>query len=105
MLVGGYQMFCTRLSTTTLVLLCGYALAPMAASTFGRPGAIDLAPALVPFAVLIAASGAAWLLSGPRPIARAAGIGLLVLIPVQFAIFHQQALGAARVTTTGPAHP
>ena len=104
MLAGGSQMISEGLSPTSLVLVCGYLLAPMSASTFGEPDAIGRALALVPCAVLIAARGATWLISAPVPILRAAGIALLLLVPVQFAFFHHESLAAppAAITKQGP---
>lgn len=104
MLAGGYQMMTARLPVTRLVLFGGYALAPLAACTFGEADAIGRAPALLAFAVLIGAAGADWLVSAPRTLTRAAGIGLLALVPVQFAWFHHQSVAnsPARTTVSDP---
>lgn len=105
MLAGGYRMISSRISPTSFLLLGGYAVAPLAASSFGEADAIGRASALLVFAVLIAASGAAWLVLAPKGLVRAAGIGLLALIPVQFAYFHRGPAGVSPVATARPANP
>lgn len=79
----------TAARATTLLLVGGLAIAPMAASTLGEAHNIGQALTILPFAVLSAGLGVESLLGSTSGTARrTAGLALLALVPVQFAFFY-----------------
>ncbi len=84
---------------TSVLLLVGLLVAPLAAATFGENHTIDRALPLAPFMALAAAFGVDAVATMGRPWWRAVGIVLFLLIPVQFAVFGVDYLTRYRVET------
>jgi 4-amino-4-deoxy-L-arabinose transferase-like glycosyltransferase len=78
-----------RREPMALVLLAGFLLAPVPASLVGERYAAQRALLLMPFGVLIAAHGAAWLARRPSRLARAVVIVLLAAMPISFTAFYR----------------
>jgi 4-amino-4-deoxy-L-arabinose transferase-like glycosyltransferase len=78
------------------VLLLGFVTAPLAALLVPEPGAIIRSVELMPFGILLATIGLDDLWSAKRQVARCVAIGLLVLMPVQFALFVHDYFGDYR---------
>jgi 4-amino-4-deoxy-L-arabinose transferase-like glycosyltransferase len=86
--LGLIQLSTRRRTPASLVILLGFALAPVAAClTVLEPYASDRELVLLPFGVLIAAFGAERLLAVRTRSGRLAAIGLLALIPLHFVFF------------------
>jgi hypothetical protein len=86
--LGLLQLSTRRRTPASVVILLGFALAPVAAClTVLEPYASDRELVLLPFGVLIAAFGAERLLATRTRSVRLAAIGLLVLIPLHFVFF------------------
>lgn len=71
-----------------VLLLIGFAVGPLAASTFGENHAIGRALVMIPFAAIIATFGVDALWSSNSRWGRLAAAALLILVPLQFAFFH-----------------
>jgi hypothetical protein len=71
----------------TTVLLGGLVIAPVPATLLGERYAIQRELVVLPFAVLIATFGAAFLMRHQLRVVRLAGAFLLLAVPVQFAYF------------------
>jgi 4-amino-4-deoxy-L-arabinose transferase-like glycosyltransferase len=96
--IGVYAILKRRQPTTLLVLL-GFAVSPLAAVAVGEV-MINRALVMVPFAVVIAAVGIEYLLTSAGRTWRAAAIALLVLAPLQCAGVYVDYLTAYRVRSS-----
>lgn len=86
-----------RRSWVSLVLLAGLLSAPVAATLRGAPYAIERTMALLPFVVLISASGLALLWESRHMSAHVLAALLLVAQPVQFLSFYRDYLSGYRI--------
>jgi 4-amino-4-deoxy-L-arabinose transferase-like glycosyltransferase len=86
--VGVFQIVSQRRTWPYVVMLAGFASAPLAACLVDEPGAIDRELEVLPFGVLLATAGIEYLVSVRCRVIRAAGWGLLALIPIHFAYFY-----------------
>jgi 4-amino-4-deoxy-L-arabinose transferase-like glycosyltransferase len=96
---GAYRIIRQSAPATSVLLLVGLLVAPLAAATFGENHTIDRALPLAPFMALAAAFGVDALATMGRPWWRAVGIVLFLLIPLQFAVFGADYLTRYRVET------
>ena len=80
------------------ILLLGFATAPLAAVLVPEAGAINRAVEIMPFAILLATVGLESLWSGEArcPI-RLVAVGLVALMPIQFALFAHDYFGDYRL--------
>src|SRR3954451_23222555 len=86
--LGFIQMTTVRRTPVSLVVLLGFALAPVAAClTVLEPYASDRELVVLPFGVLIAAFGAERLTAMRAPATRAVGIAVLALLPLHALFF------------------
>ena len=76
------------------VMLCGFALAPLAASTFSEPGAAGRALGALPFGVLVSAAGVQYLFGHRLRVMRLSLVCVLLLLPVQFYRFYHDYFAA-----------
>lgn len=76
------------------VLIAGLLLAPVPAAVSGQSGMIQRALFMLPFVALISGAGFAALWESRRQAWRYAAVALLVVTPVQFAVFYWDFLGA-----------
>ena len=81
-----------RLPAAWIVML-GFFTAPVAVSIVGTRYLIQRELYVLPFGVLMATFGAAWLLARPNRMVRIAAIALLVSAPLQFVTFYRDYLG------------
>jgi 4-amino-4-deoxy-L-arabinose transferase-like glycosyltransferase len=95
--VGIYRMLTTRRDPVSWLLVAGFATAPAAALLVDDPFAIDREMNMLPFGVLLATFGVGCLLSAARLWVRVLAIGLLALLPWQFASFYRDYFGDYRV--------
>jgi hypothetical protein len=72
----------------TIILLAVVA-APIAATLKGQPFSVQRIVFMFPFAALVATFGLEWLWERPGRAARMTAVGLIVAIPLQFAVFYQ----------------
>ena len=86
--IGINQIVNVRRSWVTLLILCGFLTAPLAASVIGEPYAVQRELLVLPFAILIATIGVEQLISAKHRTMRIAGWCLLAAVPVQFAVFY-----------------
>jgi hypothetical protein len=84
---GLYECWRRRLAAVSVVLLAGFAIAPLPATFAGERYAIQRELVVLPFAALIAALGARLLLEHSVRAVRLAGLLLLLAMPVQFGFF------------------
>lgn len=96
---GAHRIMRHAAPATRVLLLLGLLVAPFAAATFGEDHAIDRALPLAPLMAIVAAFGVDALTTMGRPVWRAVGIILFLLIPVQFAVFEVDYLTRYRVET------
>jgi 4-amino-4-deoxy-L-arabinose transferase-like glycosyltransferase len=75
------------------IVMAGFVTAPIAVSLVATRYLVQRELYVLPFGVLIATFGVAWLLARPRAIVRAAAMALLVSMPLQFASFYRDYLG------------
>ena len=94
--VGIYRILTSRMTPFTLVLLLGFASAPLAGAMVGEV-TVNRLLVILPFAILLSAFGAEHLLESSALSRRLLGVGLLVLIPLQFAIFYVDYMGDYRI--------
>lgn len=79
-------------SPMPIALIGGLVIAPMAAATLGVPHNIGQAMTMVPFAVLLAGFGISRVLGATSAVWRMAGIALIAVVPIQFAVFYARYL-------------
>ena len=96
---GAHRIIRQSAPATSVLLLVGLLVAPLAAATFGENHTLDRALPLAPFMALAAAFGIDALATMGRPWWRAVGIVLFLLIPLQFAVFGVDYLTRYRVET------
>jgi 4-amino-4-deoxy-L-arabinose transferase-like glycosyltransferase len=98
---GICELWRTRQATMhaamSTVLVAGVAAAPLPATLVGERYAIQRELVVLPFVVLIATFGAAFLLRHPMGAIRLAGVLLLLAVPVQFADFYQDYFNDYRI--------
>ena len=75
------------------IVMAGFFTAPIAVSLVGTRYLIQRELYVLPFGVLVAAFGVAWLLARQRRVVRIAAIALLVSAPLQFVMFYRDYLG------------
>jgi hypothetical protein len=97
--VGINDIVNSRPTRLNLIVLFGLLTAPFAAVVAGELF-LPRQLVMVPFAILIATLGVSRLLSARRRLWRAAGVVLLVLIPVQFAYFAYDYFTAYRIRSS-----
>jgi hypothetical protein len=84
---------------TSVLLLFGVLVAPLAAATFGENHAIDRALPLAAFAAIIATFGLEALSTTGRPVWRGVAGVLFLLVTVQFVVFEIDYFSRYRVET------
>lgn len=88
--LGLYELLARRRSIAlSPALLAGFFVAPIPAALIGERYMIQRDLLVLPFGALIAAFGAARMLRSSRTLAPAVAIGLLALMPLQFAYFYR----------------
>jgi 4-amino-4-deoxy-L-arabinose transferase-like glycosyltransferase len=87
--LGLYALWQKRGSPMSIVLLAGFALAPLPATLVDERYAIQRALVLVPFGALIAIVGVQRLRDRAGRLAAAASVMLLIAVPVQYAFFYR----------------
>jgi 4-amino-4-deoxy-L-arabinose transferase-like glycosyltransferase len=75
------------------IVLAGFFTAPIAVSLVGTRYLIQRELYVLPFGVLVAAFGVAWLLARQHRVIRIAAIALLLSAPLQFVMFYRDYLG------------
>ena len=85
----------TTLTPINLVLLLGFLTAPIG-PTVVKEMMINRMLVLLPFAVLLATQGVDYFFNAGRSRRRLVGIALLVLMPLQFALFYRDYMGDYR---------
>lgn len=88
-LVAGIYDLWRRRSPIDLVLLAGFALAPVPAVLVDERYAVQRELFVLPFGVLIAVSGVVFLLGQRHQLIRLAAVLLLLAMPIQYAFFHR----------------
>ncbi|MGQ0736174.1 MAG: ArnT family glycosyltransferase [Acidobacteriota bacterium] len=96
--VGLYHMVTRGLRPAWLILLLGFVSAPLAGSLVAEV-AVNRMLVMLPFAVLIATLGVESLLSGGKR-SRSVGVAALLVVPLQFAVFHRDYMGEYRVRSS-----
>jgi 4-amino-4-deoxy-L-arabinose transferase-like glycosyltransferase len=81
-------------SPTILLLLTAFAVSPLAATVVGERYRINRALVMLPLAALIAAAGVRALWTHRSRAARVVAAGLLIAMPIQFAMFYRDYLTA-----------
>jgi hypothetical protein len=94
---GLYECWRRRSEVMSGVLVAGLALAPLPATFVDERYAIQRELVVLPFAALIAALGAMFLLRHGRRTVRVAGVLLLLAMPAQFAFFWQDYFSGYRI--------
>ncbi len=94
---GIYELWRRRHAPMSMVLVAGLAVAPLPATLVDERYAIQRELVVLPFVVLIATFGAAFLLRHSRRAVRLAGVLLLLAMPVQFAYFYQDYFNDYRI--------
>lgn len=84
---GFYQVLTARRTPLTLLVLAGFLTSPLAASFVAEHYRINRALVMLPFAALIATFGLDYFLQAGHRVRQTIGIGLIALLPVQFAVF------------------
>ena len=98
LLVCGFrECWHRRSSAIAAVLAAGLAVAPLPATFVGERYAIQRELAILPFAALLAALGAMFLLRHSTRAVRFAGLTLVLAMPVQFGLFWQDYFNDYRV--------
>lgn len=97
--IGINHIVNARRTPAHLVLLVGFALAPVAALLVLEVK-VNRALAMLPFGVLIATVGVDCLLRATHKLWRAVGIALLVAIPLQFGLFYHDYFTAYRLRSS-----
>ena len=75
------------------IVLIGFFTAPIAVSLIGSRYLIQRELLVLPFGVLVATFGVAWLLGQPNRWLRGGAVALLISMPIQFAMFYRDYLG------------
>ncbi len=96
---GARQILRQSTPATSVLLLVGLLVAPFAAATFGEDHTLDRALPMVAFMAIVAAFGVEALATMDRPVWRAIGILLFLLVPIQFVFFEVDYLTRYRVET------
>ena len=88
LLIGIRQVIRTCDRATSMTLLGGLLLAPIAAATFGESNTLNRAMTIVPFVLLVGAFGLDSLMTSRVTAGRVLAVVLLVLMPLQFGRFY-----------------
>jgi 4-amino-4-deoxy-L-arabinose transferase-like glycosyltransferase len=88
-------------SSTSLLLLAGLLLAPVPATLRGESGAIARVLIMLPFVILIAVHGLAFMLGAHTRAARWAAVALLAVMPFQYAFFARDYFGDYQLRSVG----
>jgi 4-amino-4-deoxy-L-arabinose transferase-like glycosyltransferase len=97
LLAFGIRELWRRHDTIAVVLAAGLVVAPLPATLVGERYAIQRQLVVLPFAVLIATFGAAFLLQHSIRALRLSGMLLLLALPIQFAVFYQDYFNDYRI--------
>ena len=97
--LGAYRIVRDRRVPIRYLLLAGFLLAPIPAALLLEV-TIHRALLMLPFGVLVAACGLEWLLLQQQKRWRAAGLALLLFLPLQFMPFYIDYMGAYRVRSS-----
>jgi hypothetical protein len=89
---GVSELWMRRRSSVALVLLAGFATAPLGATLVDDRYAIQRELVVVPFGVLVAVFGITFLLRHRQLIVRGIAVLLLASIPIQFGVFYRDYL-------------
>jgi hypothetical protein len=94
LIVGVYELWRRRRSPGALLLLVGLATAPLGLVLVDDRYAIQRELVVIPFGVLVATFGVAFLFQSRARVVVGAALLLLATIPIQFVIFHRDYLTA-----------
>ena len=94
---GIYDLLQRRRSAVTLLLLGGLAASPLPATFVDERYAIQRALFVLPFGVLIATTGAVFLLRHRNQVVRLAAVALALAMPIQYAYFARDYFGDYRI--------
>lgn len=97
--IGVARIFRRCSPSVAVLILVGSLVAPLAAATFGENHAVARVLVMVPFLAIVATFGVEGLWVARSPAGRVVATLLLILVPVQFAIFHADYLSDYRAET------